>query len=189
MPETDLLTQLHVMAGQNILGVYFLLLIAPFMQEDAAVVGAASLSLGGLGGNSVALFVAVGLGLTVSVLWKYWLGRAARTRKWAQRFAAKPAVEKAQALVTDRLGVSMIVARFVPGTRIPLYVAAGFFKAPWWAYAGWGAVSVALYIGAIFALFHVVGAVAGEAASIWLPAVAIFTLLGYVAIQKLRARK
>ncbi len=188
MPETDLLTQLHVMASQNILGVYFLLAIAPFMQEDAAVVAAASLSLGGLG-NSLVLFVAVGLGLTVSVLWKYWLGRAARSRKWAQRFAAKPSVEKAQALVANRLGVSTIAARFVPGTRIPFYVAAGFFKAPWWSFAGWGAVSVVLYTGVMFALFHAVGAVAGEAAVIWLPAVAIFTLLGYVAIQKLRARK
>jgi len=188
VPETDLLTQLHVMASQNILGVYVLLALAPFVQEDTAVVAAASLSLGGLG-NSLALFVAVGLGLTVSVLWKYWLGRAARSRKWAQRFAAKPAVEKAQTLVANRLGVSMIAARFVPGTRIPFYVAAGFFKAPWWAYAGWGAMSVVLYTGAIFALFHAVGAVAGAAAAIWLPAVAIFTLLVYVATQKLRARK
>ena len=161
---------------------------APFMQEDAAVVSAASLSLVGLG-DSAALFLAVGLGLTVSVLWKYWLGRAARSQKWAQRFAQKPAVEKAQNLVANRLGVSMIGARFVPGTRIPFYVAAGFFNASWWSFAAWGVLSVIIYVGSMFAVFHMVGAVAGEAAALWLPVVAIVALLGYVAIQKLRARK
>ena len=184
--ETDIAAQLHDVMARNMWGVYLCLLAAPFVQEDAAVIGAASLSLGGMGDGAL-LFAVAAAGLTASDLWKYWLGRAARTRDWARKFAEKPAVARAQTLVLTRLGATLMTVRFVPGARIPLYIAAGYFRAHWPSFACWIALSAVLYVAAAFALFHTVGAVAGEGAKFWLPAVAIGALFVYLAVRRLRA--
>lgn len=184
--DTEFATHLTQLMSENMAGVYLCLFIAPFLQEDAAVIGAASLSLAEMG-NPVLLFVAVAVGLTVSDLWKYWLGRAARSRDWAMKFAEKPAVARAEKLVRDKLGTTLMTVRFVPGTRIPLYVASGYFAAPWLRFAFWITVSAIAYIAIAFALFQTVGAVAGEQAKIWLPLFAIAVLLGYLLFRRLRA--
>ena len=186
--ETDIAAHLHDVMARNMWGVYLCLLAAPFVQEDAAVIGAASLSLGGMGDGAL-LFAVVAVGLIASDLWKYWLGRAARTRDWAKRFAEKPAVARAEKLVLTRLGATLMAVRFAPGARIALYIAAGYFRARWASFAFWVALSAVVYIAAAFALFHAVGAVAGEAAKVWLPAVAIGALFLYLAVLKLRGAK
>ena len=174
--------------AENMWSAYLALLAGPFVQEDAAVLAAASLSLAGVG-NSAALFVAVTLGLIMSDLWKYWAGRAAHTQAWARRLAEKPRVARARDLVRRRLGASLMAARFIPGTRIPLYLASGYFKADWRRFAFWICVSAVTYVSAAFALFHTVGAVAGEAAKAWLPAIAVAALITLLAVQWLRSRR
>jgi membrane protein DedA with SNARE-associated domain len=186
--ESDFAIHLHQMMAENMWGVYLCLLIAPFVQEDAAVIGAASLSLATMG-NTALLFLFVALGLTGSDLWKYWLGRAARTQAWAKKFAAKPSVAKAETLVREKLGATLMTVRFVPGTRIPAYVASGYFEASWLRFAFWIVVSAVIYIAIAFALFHTVGAVAGEAAKLWLPVIAISALLGYLLMRWIRTKQ
>lgn len=185
--DPDLTAHLHQMMVDNMWGVYLCLLIAPFLQEDAAVIGAASLSLAAMGDTAL-IFLFVATGLTASDLWKYWLGRAARTRNWAKRFAEKPAVAKAETLVRNKLGAALMTVRFVPGTRIPLYVASGYFNASWAQFALWIIVSAVAYIALAFAVFQLLGAAAGEAAKVWLPVIAISILLGYLLFRAIRSR-
>ena len=185
--ESDLLTHLHDMMVDNMWGVYLGLFLAPFLQEDAAVISAASLSLAAMG-DGTTLFFAVTAGLTASDLWKYWLGRAARSQGWAKKFAAKPAVTRAEELVRSKLAATLMTVRFIPGTRIALYIAAGYFGASWPKFVFWIVISALVYVGAAFALFHTVGMVAGEAARVWLPVVAIGGLLIYLLYRGIRAR-
>ena len=180
--ETDFAAHLHDVMARNMWGVYLCLLIAPFVQEDAAVIGAASLSLGGMGDGAL-LFAVVAVGLIASDLWKYWLGRAARRHHWAHKFAEKPGVSVAGDLVRKEFLQTMLTARFVPGTRIPTYVACGFFKAEYLRYVLVLILTAALYVGITFSLFHTIGAVAGEQAKFWLPAIAIGLLVVYVAYR------
>ena len=185
--DSEFAIHLHQMMAENMWGVYFCLLIAPFVQEDAAVIGAASLSLASMGDTAL-IFLFITLGLTASDLWKYWLGRTARTRGWAKRFAENPAVAKAEDLVRGKLGATLMTVRFVPGTRIPLYIASGFFGASWARFAFWIAFSAIIYIAIAFALFHTVGAVAGESAKVWLPVIAISALLVYLLYRATKSR-
>lgn len=157
--------------------VYLGLFLAPFLQEDAAVIGAASLMSMETGTNPTTAFIVTLLGLTVSDVWKYWAGRLARTQRWAHRFAEKPAVAAAEAKVVGNLGAALMTARFVPGTRIPLYVASGFFKAPFWKFFAFVVASGALYLGLFFAAFEILGAVAGERAKIYLPLIGLAIVL------------
>ena len=100
---------------------YLCALIGPFVQEDAAVLGAASASVSGIG-TPFRMFVAITIGLTVSDLWKYWLGRAATSQNWAKKHAQSPKILKAKDNIVHNLGKSIMVARFIPGARIPLYL-------------------------------------------------------------------
>lgn len=187
MEPSAFVGHLHDMMAQNIWGVYVCLFIAPFVQEDAAIVGAASLSLAGMGATSV-LFPIAAAGLIASDLWKFWLGRFALTQDWARKFAERPDVGRAKSIVQGKLGTAMTAARFVPGARIALYIAAGYFGAAWPRFAFWVVATALFYVAIVFALFHVLGAVIGEQAKVWLPVGAGALILGVIILQVVRRR-
>ena len=160
----------------------------PFLQEDAAVIGAATASLLGLAPTHL-LFITIVLGLLASDAWKYWIGRWARRYEWAHKFAEKPGVSVAGDLVRKEFVQTMLTARFVPGTRIPTYVACGFFKAHYGKYLVVLTGTATLYVIIMFTLFHALGLVAGEKAKFWLPAIAVGLLVGYVLFRWMTHRK
>ena len=164
---------------------YLCALIGPFIQEDAAVLGAASASVSGIG-TPMGMFIAITIGLTVSDLWKYWLGRAAITQPWAKKHAEGPRIAKAKDSIVHNLVKSIMVARFIPGTRIPLYIAAGFFKASFIKFAIFIFLSALIYIGIAFGLFSLLGEVAGEEAKKYLPIVAIIGFVFLLGFKKLK---
>ena len=161
---------------------YFSIFALPFIQEDAAVIGAATASLAGAAPTSLIL-AAILTGLVASDAWKYWMGRLARRYQWAHKFAEKPGVSVAGDLIRKEFIQTMLTARFVPGTRIPTYIAAGFFKADYVRYILTLAVTASLYVAIMFTLFHSVGAVAGEKAKIWLPVIAVVCLAVYICVR------
>ena len=161
---------------------YLAIFALPFVQEDAAVIGAATASMLGVAPTSF-LVAAILSGLIASDAWKYWIGRLARRYEWAHKFAEKPGVSVAGDLVRKEFLQTMLTARFVPGTRIPTYVACGFFKANYGKYVLTLILTASMYVGIMFTLFHVGGAVAGEKAKFWLPAIAVILLAIYVAVR------
>lgn len=161
---------------------YFSIFFLPFIQEDAAVIGAATASLAGAAPTPL-IVAAILTGLVASDGWKYWMGRLARRYEWAHKFAEKPGVSIAGDLIKKEFIQTMLTARFVPGTRIPTYVAAGFFKADYVRYILTLVLTASLYVAAVFILFHSVGAVAGEKAKIWLPIIAVVVLAAYIFVR------
>lgn len=159
----------------------------PFFQEDVAVVTAATASLSGAAPTPW-LFGAVLAGLVLSDVWKYWLGYFARRNAWAHKFAEKPGVSVAGDLVRTELVKTLFAARYIPGTRIPTYVACGFFKTPYFRFVLLVVLTAVTYVTITFSLFHTVGAVAGESAKYWLPAIAAALVGGYVLSRWLRRR-
>ncbi len=161
---------------------YAAIFFTPFIQEDVAVIGAATASLIGAG-STLFIVIAILAGLVGSDAWKYWMGHLARRHQWAHKFAEKPGVSVAGDLISKEFVQIMLTARFVPGTRIPTYVAAGFFKAHYGKYVLTLVLTASLYVAIMFGLFHSVGAVAGEEAVIWLPLIAIAALTIYVGVR------
>ena len=164
---------------------YLCALIGPFIQEDAAVLGAASASVSGIG-TPMGMFIAITIGLTVSDLWKYWLGRAAISQSWAKKHTENPRILKAKDNIVHNLGKSIMVARFVPGTRIPLYIAAGFFQASFLKFSSFIFLSAFIYIAIAFGLFSILGEVAGEEAKKYLPIVAIIGFVFLLIFKRLK---
>lgn len=161
---------------------YVAIFALPFLQEDAAVIGAATASIMHLAPTSF-LVAAIFSGLVASDAWKYWVGRLARRYQWAHKFAEKPGVSVAGDLVRREFVQTMLTARFVPGTRIPTYVACGFFKADYAKYLIVLCMTAMMYVAMVFTLFHVGGAALGERAKVWLPILAVGLLIAYVAVR------
>ena len=167
---------------------YTCLFVLPFVQEDAAVIVAATASLADAA-PIVYLFAAILAGLTASDVWKYWIGHFARRNAFAHKFAEKPGVSVAGDLVRNELAKTLFAARFVPGTRIPTYLACGFFQIPYLKFVGVVILTAFTYVAVSFALFHTIGAVAGEQAKYWLPGVAVALVAGYGLLRWLRHRR
>lgn len=166
---------------------YVVVFFLPFIQEDAAVIGAATASIVGAGSSSL-LFAAILLGLTASDVWKYWIGWAARRYEWAHKFSKKPGVAVAGTLVRKELFQTLLAARFVPGTRIPTYLACGFFQTPYVRFVIMVAGTALLYVVIMFSVFHLVGEVAGEQAKFWLPVIALTLIGSYILFRYYRHR-
>jgi membrane protein DedA with SNARE-associated domain len=166
---------------------YLAIFLLPFFQEDVAVISAATASLMDAG-SSIALFGAILCGLTASDVWKYWLGYFARRNRWAHRFAEKPGVSVAGDLVRRELFKTLFAARYIPGTRIPTYVACGFFLAPYPKFVAIVVLTALSYVAVTFTLFHTIGEVAGENAKFWLPGIAAALLAGYLVYRWARRR-
>lgn len=172
-------------------GIYVLAALGPFIQEDAAIISVAAAAAAGAGDTTL-LYVSLLIGLSASDLWKYWLGRAGHTHAWGRSIAGKPGVQAAREKVVNRLGMSLIVARFVPGTRIPLYLACGFFRAPFWKVAIFVVGSAVVYTSIAFVLFRKLGAMAGERIEQFAPIVAaalVICIIGYLLFNRWHRRR
>jgi len=169
-------------------GIYLCLLLGPFIQEDAAIIAAASSSSLGMG-DPVLLFFSILIGLSASDLWKYWAGRWGRSHKKADWIASHGKVTMVREKVVHALGLTLMATRFVPGTRIPIYLASGFFKVPFGRFSLWVVMSGALYCLIAFLLFHYLGEVGGNQARAYAPWIAISFVLVILTVQWLRGRK
>lgn len=186
--DEAMLAEAGAMMTENMWAVYLSLFFAPFVQEDAAVIGAASLAASGMVAPALVLPVAW-LGLSASDLWKYWLGAAARTQPWAKRFSDGPRIKAAGELVRRRLGSAVFSARFIPGTRIALYIAAGYFAAPFVRFAFCILASAAVLLMGVYALLAVLGEIVGDHAVLYVSGAALGALVIFILVSVLRARR
>ena len=179
---------MDLLTDSPMLLVYLGVLLGPFIQEDAAVVAAASLSVTNAADTTL-LFIIITIGLFLSDIWKYWIGWAAMKNKGGQAFAQKKQVANLKDKVIQYPLVTLITGRFVPFTRIPIYVACGFFGVSYLKFCFYIAFTAVLYVAVIFALFHALGTLVGERIIWVLPAIVICVFLGFLGWHFLKRRK
>ena len=151
---------------------YIGLFIGPFIQEDTAVIGAASLSLSD-SNPWLPIYAAVLAGLIASDSWKYFMGWAAKHHIWAKKYGEKERVQNLKEVVQNNAVKTLITVRFLPMARIPTYIATGFFGVPYYKYWLSIAFSGFLYVSMFFAAFHILGELVGEQIKTYLPIVAL----------------
>jgi membrane protein DedA with SNARE-associated domain len=128
-----------------------------FAYEDGATLLAATLA--GAGRLDVRLgFISAFLGIWVGDMGLYVLGssvaRRAVSSRWLGRFVSREAMEKAEGWFQRRGAVAIVMSRFIPGSRLPLYVAAGALKVPVRLFSAITLVCSALWVAAIFGIWH-----------------------------------
>jgi len=165
---------------------YLGLFFGPFVQEDAAVIGAASLSLSE-SNHWISIFGFILAGLIASDSWKYWLGWAAKHHKWAKKYAERESVLKMKAGVLGNAVKTLIAVRFIPLARVPTYLATGFFGVPYLKYWLSIAFSATVYVTLIFTGFHLLGELMGEHLKTFAPFIGLalaIVLISFILIKK-----
>ncbi len=167
------------MADSN-LPLYIGVFIGPFVQEDAAVLTAASLSTNEMA-KPVPLFLTILIGLFLSDIWKYWIGWAAVRNQKAQNFVDR---RKHIALMKEKVRShtipTLFAARFLPLARIPAYVACGLFGVNYLKFCAIIFTTALVYVSVIFAMCHVLGEIVGENDKWMVPVIGAGILLIYL---------
>ncbi len=108
---------------------FFLLIIATFILEDAATIAAASVAL--LGEISpVSAYIAVMIGIVLGDIGLYYGGKFARKWAWLNTKISKYDVYKYETRIAKHAFMTIIISRFIPGTRLPVYLSMGYFNVP-----------------------------------------------------------
>src|SRR6266581_4602896 len=133
------------------------LFLAPFIYEDGATLLAATLSASGSLDPRIGLLTAF-LGIWVGDMGLYGLGssfgrRTAQSR-WLQKYLRPESLAKAEGWFARHGSLALVMSRAIPGSRLPLYVAAGALRLPFRLFAKTTAVCSAVWVSAIFAIWR-----------------------------------
>src|SRR5437899_4829309 len=143
------------------------IVLLSFISEDAATISSA-FSLFGGPINWQLGFAACFVGIWLGDLGLYSLarcfGKPILQSRWIARFADAKAIEWCQTRFNDHASLKLLASRFVPGTRLPTYLAAGLLSMPVTRFAIVTAFAALLWIGGIFAITKLLG----SQALIWL---------------------
>lgn len=160
----------------------------PFVQEDAAVLAAATLSAS-KPQHFPTIFFVILIGLILSDVWKYWIGWAALKNPHARAFAEKKHVANLQDKVQRHLFFTLLGARFLPLARVPAYVACGYFKVSYARYCLYIAFTATLYSIIIFTVCHYLGKAVGDKLEVILPVSALTLIVVFGSIIWWRQRR
>jgi membrane protein DedA with SNARE-associated domain len=133
--------------------------LATFIYEDGATLLAATLSASGSLDPRIGLLTTF-LGIWVGDMGLYGLGssfgrRTARSR-WLQKYLRPESLAKAEGWLAGHGSLALVMSRAIPGSRLPLYVAAGALRLPFRLFAKTTAVCSAVWVCAIFAIWRFV---------------------------------
>jgi membrane protein DedA with SNARE-associated domain len=131
--------------------------LATFVYEDGATLLAASVSASGALDPRIGILTTF-LGIWLGDMGLYGLGssfgrRTAQSR-WLQKYLRPESLVRAEAWFSRHGSLALVMSRATPGSRLPLYVAAGALRLPVRLFAKTTAVCSAVWVSAIFAIWR-----------------------------------
>jgi membrane protein DedA with SNARE-associated domain len=131
-----------------------------FISEDAATISSALSLFGGpiawpLG--FAACFAGIWLGDLGLYSVARCFGQPILKSRWIARFADATAIERCQIRFSNHASLTLLASRFVPGTRLPTYLAAGLLSMPVARFAAVTAFGALLWIGGVFTAAKLLG--------------------------------
>src|SRR6184192_2527403 len=136
------------------------IILLSFISEDSAAVSSALSIFGGPFSWRVG-FVSCFAGIWLGDLGLYSLARCAGKNllhtRWVRRFADPCAISRCEKVFSRHSSFALITSRFVPGTRLPTYLAAGLFGMPLRRFALITAVGGLVWVIGVFVLTKIFG--------------------------------
>ncbi|GIL40228.1 VTT domain-containing protein [Roseiterribacter gracilis] len=164
------------------------LFLATFALEDVATATAASL-VAEMHLSPLPALLSVLVGIILGDLGLYLLGRAAHRMSWAQRIARNRRLVAFGAAGPQRVATVILIARLVPGLRLPTFVAAGLARVPALQFAVPAIIAASLWTGVLFVALWQFGVQAQALGSArWLvPLLLVTALLLLPRLRKVQA--
>lgn len=163
-----------------------------FASEDLAC-----LSTGGLVRNDlidpILGIAACFLGIFVGDLGLWFLGRFAGRRllrsSWLNRHGMKEQIKLSSTRLREHAGIAILVSRFTPGLRVPLYLSAGLAGVSFRCFAFWSLIATLIWTPAVVFAVVYLGDQASELTEGWLgsawPATLVVVVLLFLALRLL----
>jgi membrane protein DedA with SNARE-associated domain len=133
--------------------------LATFIYEDGATLLAATLSAGGSLDPRIGLLTTF-LGIWVGDMGLYGLGSSFGRRtvqsRLLQKYLRPESLAKGEAWFARHGSLALVMSRAIPGSRLPLYVAAGALRLPVRLFAKTTAVCSAVWVSVIFAIWQLI---------------------------------
>jgi membrane protein DedA with SNARE-associated domain len=131
--------------------------LATFIYEDGATLLAATVSASGALDPRIGILTTF-LGIWMGDMGLYGLGssfgrRTAESRR-LQKYLTPESLAKAEGWFAKHGSLALVMSRAIPGSRLPLYVAAGALRLPVRLFAKTTAVCSAVWVCAIFAIWR-----------------------------------
>lgn len=144
-----------------------------FAYEDGATLLAATLAAAGKLDSRLG-FASAFLGIWAGDMGLYLLGSGvgqhAVTSRWLGRFLRPESRQKAEAWFARRGPMAIVMSRFLPGSRLPLYVAAGALKLPARTFGAITGICSVIWVAAIFTAWRFAPKSSASGKSVWLVA-------------------
>ena len=136
------------------------IILLSFVSEDAATISSALSIFGGPLSWPIG-FAACFTGIWLGDLGLYsvarWVGKPILRSRWVARFTDQTTIERCQQKFNQRGSLALLASRFVPGTRLPTYLAAGLLSMPVARFALVTGFAALLWIAGIFAIAKLLG--------------------------------
>jgi membrane protein DedA with SNARE-associated domain len=136
------------------------LALLTFVQEDVPTVSAAVLSAAG-GMPLGAAFLGCFLGIWTGDALLYGAARLAgprlRKHSWSRRWMDPKAIQRAETWFAAKGVWVLLASRFLPGTRLPTYLAAGLLRSPFGRFVWITGLAAAVWTAGIFGAAHYYG--------------------------------
>jgi len=131
--------------------------LATFIYEDGATLLAATLSASGSLDPWIGLLTTF-LGIWLGDMGLYGLGSSLGRRttqsRWLQKYLKPESLAKAERWFARQGSLALVMSRAIPGSRLPLYLAAGALRLPVRLFAKTTAACSAVWVSAIFAIWR-----------------------------------
>ncbi|MBK67802.1 MAG: hypothetical protein CMP22_06695 [Rickettsiales bacterium] len=185
MQDFDFYTILSSYAD-NPLILALLLFLTTFLLEDLATTLGALFAVAGYVSVELALFAVIS-GIVLGDLGLYALGYSASKNDWLQNKVKGRFIDKTKDVMGRHVVATTLSARFVPGMRLPTYLAIGYFKLSFTAFFYTAMVGVSLWSVLLFSLFFMLGDAARDFISMYQHYALIAAIILGITIPKIGA--
>ena len=154
--RAEMLGDLLLLLSQQPLLLGLTLFAATFVAEDVATI-AAGVLVSQTGADAFAALSGVILGTAIGDLALYALGRWGGDTKMGRKLRARADVMRTESWIAGRVLALVFAARFLPGSRLPIYTASGLVAAPLGPVAAIIIITTPFWTGTLFAMAHYAG--------------------------------
>ncbi len=180
--SSDLIEILRTLAETPML-LAVLIVLATFILEDAATIAAALLAAEGFIDPTLGL-TALYIGIVLGDLMLYGIGRYAAGHPRAVRFVGQRRIKRGRDWLHHRLAPALIGARFLPGMRLPTYIASGFLKVSFFRFTMIAIAATAAWTGIFYLLIFTYGSYVIDFFGEWAWVIGVALLLNVIFLPR-----
>jgi membrane protein DedA with SNARE-associated domain len=159
------------------------IILGTFILEDAATVGVGVLAADGHIGIALGI-ISLAAGVALGDFGLYWLGRLAITHPRIRRWVEHERIAPVKNWLHGSLMQTVITVRFLPGMRLPTYLACGFFSVPFKRFAPPVLVATLIWTPLLFTASYLFGYYTIDWLGIWRWPIALAALLVLVLLGR-----